>query len=561
MWIRLLAAAVLCACAAPAAASVPYTLHEGCRYAAPAATDWREVSAQLKSCHNPASPNHNGTVWIVYDSLPSELVPPKTWRLILDNHRSTAVDVWLIAADGRRQQYHYDPASPDREWSAGNYYSLLVTPEAKITSIVVRLTDAQGHTFIRPPLIARARFFAPRERDQAAIYGIGVGMLALTILFHLSLFFAIRRRFQLIYCAHAGLLLVYGLCYSGLIRLVAPGLSGSAASDLLGFTMAAATGTGVAFIVEFISHGLPPWLKRWARASSVASLAAAIVLVAAPAGLSYPAYLAANAVAVHAILLTTGILALACWRRQPAAHWLALGWAMPITVSFMYPLRTLGLIPPGAIPDGLMMMASTLECLILSLPVAGRIRHLRVEHERAQERHVVLERQAQTDSLTGLANRRGFDEALTRAAAAQADPTPMAVLLIDIDHFKRVNDRYGHAAGDAILQHVASHVAKVAGAGAIVSRFGGAAVVGALRGYDLARAGTIAERIRKSVGVMLDATAKLPQVTVSIGVAAGHSAAMDAMLADADCALYRAKNEGRDRVIVADGPLMYAAAA
>jgi diguanylate cyclase (GGDEF)-like protein len=208
-----------------------------------------------------------------------------------------------------------------------------------------------------------------------------------------------------------------------------------------------------------------------------------------------------------------------------------------------------------------MMMASTLECLILSLPVAGRIRHLRVEHERAQERHVVLERQAQTDSLTGLANRRGFDEALTRAAAAQADPTPMAVLLIDIDHFKRVNDRYGHAAGDAILQHVASHVAKVAGAGAIVSRFGGEEFVVALRGYDLARAGTIAERIRKSVGVMLDATAKLPQVTVSIGVAAGHSAAMDAMLADADCALYRAKNEGRDRVIVADGPLMYAAAA
>jgi two-component system, sensor histidine kinase LadS len=138
---------------------------------------------------------------------------------------------------------------------------------------------------------------------------------------------------------------------------------------------------------------------------------------------------------------------------------------------------------------------------------------------------------------------------------------PVALLVIDIDHFKRVNDRYGHATGDAILQHVAGLVAKVAGPGAIVSRFGGEEFVVALRGYDLARAGTIAERIRISVGAVLDADAALPPVTVSIGIAAGESDSLKPILADADCALYRAKHEGRNRVVIADGPLMYAAAA
>ena len=98
----------------------------------------------------------------------------------------------------------------------------------------------------------------------------------------------------------------------------------------------------------------------------------------------------------------------------------------------------------------------------------------------------------------------------------------------------------------------------MAGAGAIVSRFGGEEFVVALRGYDLARAGTIAERIRNSIAAMLGTS--LPSITVSIGVAAGLSDGIAEVLADADCALYRAKNEGRDRVVVADGPLMYAAA-
>ncbi|HEV2568426.1 MAG TPA: diguanylate cyclase [Sphingomonas sp.] len=561
MWLGLVAFAALLFATVPAAAQAPVRLTESCRIAADANMPLHQAVAALKRCEKSASRHHVGTVWISYDPFDFWLQPAKTWRLTIDNHRSSAVDLWVVRRDGKTEHSVYDPNDPAREWAAGNYQSILFTPKAEVERLVLRLRDAEGVTYVRAPRIARAKSFAPIERDHAAIYGMGVGMLALTILFHLSLFFAMRRRFQLIYCIHVGLLLGYGLGYSGIVHILLPQLSSGAISNLVSFTMAAATATGIAFVVEFLGVVTPLWLRRWAIGASAASATAAFALVLAPASIGYPVFLAANAVAMHAIMLTTVIIFFALFRRQVMAVPLLLGWSLPISVSLMYPARTMGLIGDAALPDGLMMFAATVECLILSLPVASRIRALRLEHERAAERHVLLERQAHTDALTGLANRRGFVEALDRAAIAHAEPFPLALLLIDIDHFKRVNDQHGHATGDAILRHVAVHVARVAGPGAIVGRHGGEEFVVVLRGYDLTRAGTMAERIRIGIGLAHESEPNLPRVTVSIGVAVGDSATVATALQDADCALYRAKNEGRNKVMLADGPLVYAAAA
>jgi diguanylate cyclase (GGDEF)-like protein len=547
--------------AAPSRAAEPLRLDETCRIAADSGVKLPEALVRLDRCDGRAPKDYVGTIWVDYPQMPTNLTIAKTWRLVLDNHVSSAVDVWLIGRKGPAQHYTYNPNAPDREWAAGNYLSMLVSPERPISRIVVRLADARSHTYTRAPKIARARYFVPIERDQASLYGVGVGMLALTILFHLSLFVAMRRRFQLFYCAHVGLLLIYGLSYSGIIHIFLPGLGASGNSALLGFSMTAATATGIGFLIEFLGNSTPRWLRRWAVGAAFASIAAALLNAAAPDGWSYACYVAANLVAMHAILLTAGIVIQACARRVPMASAIALAWAVPMAVSLMYPARAFGLITDAMLPDGLMMFATTLECLILSLPVASRIRNLRIEHERAHERHVMLERQAQTDALTGLANRRGFGEALARAAAGHGEPMPVALLVIDIDHFKRVNDHHGHATGDAILRHVAAHVARVAGSGAIVARYGGEEFVVALRNHDLMRAGTIGERIRVSMDVTFDTEPALPGVTVSIGVAAGFSDEIETILADADCALYRAKNEGRNKVMLADGPLMYAAAA
>jgi diguanylate cyclase (GGDEF)-like protein len=168
---------------------------------------------------------------------------------------------------------------------------------------------------------------------------------------------------------------------------------------------------------------------------------------------------------------------------------------------------------------------------------------------------------ARTDPKTGLANaswwRQVADAELARARRAGR---PLSVLLVDIDHFKRVNDRYGHLFGDAVLVAVAEALRAATRPWDLVGRFGGEEFVVLLADVDLPTAAEIAERIRRQV-----AAARCPLdrphldggavgVTVSIGVAVCEPpAGLPESLEAADAALYRAKAEGRDRVGVA-GP-------
>ena len=534
----------------------PTALIEQCRIVTAAETSLAEAMARLQRCPARASRSAQGVLWRAYRPAAAAAASDvRFWRMRIDNHRVSRIDVHLRFANGATRHLVYDARAPDREWAPGNYLSVAFEAPSPITQVIMRHADAVGISLTRPPDLTPATRLAALDRDWALLYGIGVGMLLLTILFHLSLFFAIRRRFQLIYCAHVGLLLIYALCHSGGIRLLAPVLTAEGVSRLLGCAMAMATGTGISFVLEFVGAAtLPPALRRWARAAAAFSLVSATIYLLGPNRFAAPVYFLGNIAGMNALLTMIAVLLAGLWLRLPSAGILALGWAPVILVSLLYPLRAFGVITPDAIPDGLMMAAATIECLILSVPVAGRIRGLRLAHERAQERHSLLERQALTDALTGLANRRGLREALDRAMQQHPPDAWLGLLVIDIDHFKRVNDRYGHGMGDAILQHVAAQVARTAGPAAIAARYGGEEFVVALAGCGPARAGLIAERIRTAVCASFDPDASLPPVTVSIGVAAGPIADLPALLAAADRALYEAKGAGRNCVASADQP-------
>ncbi len=167
--------------------------------------------------------------------------------------------------------------------------------------------------------------------------------------------------------------------------------------------------------------------------------------------------------------------------------------------------------------------------------------------------HDELRRRATVDTLTRLANRGAFEEALAREVArARREGSPLSVLLLDLDHFKRVNDAHGHAAGDAVLREVGARVLAAARGGDLVGRLGGEELAVALAGADLAAAVDTGERIRARVAAEpIDAGAGASlRVTVSIGAAAlaGGDADGAALLARADARLYDAKHGGRDRV-------------
>jgi len=170
-----------------------------------------------------------------------------------------------------------------------------------------------------------------------------------------------------------------------------------------------------------------------------------------------------------------------------------------------------------------------------------------------------LRSQSIKDSLTGLYNRRYLTEMLDREIrrAVRAEQS-LGILMIDLDHFKNFNDTYGHDAGDAVLRQAASFLSKSIRVEDIVCRFGGEEFVVILPTADVNAAYARGERIRSKIRelTVLHQGHSLGMVTVSIGVAAlpEHGTSPQVLLDAADAALYRAKREGRDRVVKADPP-------
>lgn len=163
-----------------------------------------------------------------------------------------------------------------------------------------------------------------------------------------------------------------------------------------------------------------------------------------------------------------------------------------------------------------------------------------------------LRAEADLDHLTGLANRRRFRVALAREVERwRRYGVPCALLLLDIDHMKAINDKYGHPAGDLVIRHVADTLVRVSRDNDTAARLGGEEFALLLAGIGDAKAASAAERLR---GILAqEVVAGVGKIGVSIGVAAcpAHANSERTLYSASDKALYVAKNEGRNRIAVA----------
>lgn len=167
---------------------------------------------------------------------------------------------------------------------------------------------------------------------------------------------------------------------------------------------------------------------------------------------------------------------------------------------------------------------------------------------RAAALQAEIERMASTDALTGLANRRAFSEALDRElAVAVRRGEPCGLIVLDVDHFKLVNDRHGHQTGDEVLEEVAWALGRAGRETDIVARYGGEEFAVILPACKAPEAMAVAERLRAAVA---GAPCPVP-VTISAGVAVFpvDGADASALVRSADTALYKAKRQGRDRTV------------
>jgi diguanylate cyclase (GGDEF)-like protein len=169
-----------------------------------------------------------------------------------------------------------------------------------------------------------------------------------------------------------------------------------------------------------------------------------------------------------------------------------------------------------------------------------------------------LAHRAYHDELTGLPNRRHFMELAGKLhALAPRQNTPVSVMYMDIDNFKRINDDYGHTAGDHAIQMLARTIESALRRSDVIARYGGEEFVAWLHGADAEQALHVAERIRETVrntALQLDQESDAVHCTISIGIATESSPSLDEdsdlgdMLREADKALYEAKHSGKDRI-------------
>ena len=186
----------------------------------------------------------------------------------------------------------------------------------------------------------------------------------------------------------------------------------------------------------------------------------------------------------------------------------------------------------------------------------GSAIHVKTLQDQLRQRNADLDRMSRTDVLTGLYNRRHLDEQLLREQSnSSRHHDPLSVLLLDIDHFKQVNDSFGHPAGDLVLCAFADRLRAELRAADIAGRWGGEEFMIIMPRTELDGAVAVAERLRSTVAAKPIVAGHVNiDVTVSGGCALSMGHSVDALLHLADDCLYRAKTSGRNKIVAASVP-------
>ena len=369
------------------------------------------------------------------------------------------------------------------------------------------------------------------------------------ILVILCFWAVLRDRMFLYFIVYVGAQVVYGMAVSG--ELYA--LPGAALLTPLGYhtgqCMAAlAAGFSIWFILAFADlRHYTPRLAGWLGALRWPFLALAAVV--------WLPFLRPDAWlpnTVNALLIVSTALALSsswlAWRRgNRQAGFFLLSWVPLLAFTMARVVQLIAGLPlPGWLEYGF-PGSMAWAAVIITIGLADRT--LQVRHERDHATHM-----AQFDPLTGVFNRRAIMDRLRGAwQEAAGERQPLAVLFLDIDHFKQINDSRGHSAGDACLVAVVEAIRAELGEADRVGRYGGEEFLVMLRGDSARMAVRVAERIvARASALRVPIGEHLIALTVSIGVAmrGASTAGVDALVEHADSAQYRAKAEGRNRVVV-----------
>jgi len=399
-------------------------------------------------------------------------------------------------------------------------------------------------TFPQPQVESLPAFLAAERTDWVYDAGFSSVLVALVLL-SLAFLFPLRDRMYLAYALYLALMLAaLWLRHPVAFRsATAFGIEPERIAAL--GVLAAALAAWAALELLLAGSGIGrrnPRSARFARLLAMAAIALGVVdllsIVAMPA-LAHASFVAINALFGTSALFIATLLVNAALRGGRMPGTFLAGWMVLVVLAAWFSLGPLLGIPQPEDPHRYILAGCALQGLIWAVALADRALRLQRERDLAQAL-------AENDPLTGLPNRRALDRHMDSARSG-------VLVLCDLDRFKAINDRFGHAAGDFCLQHFGRLLETYLGAHGMVGRYGGEEFL-AIASTDSDTATAASERLREATERMtVDLGGVRIVLTVSIGLARFAASDAAAALVAADRALYRAKAEGRNRIAAAEG--------
>lgn len=544
---------VLAMWAAPAAAGTLDVDRDLCHAQTGAAGRDSSLPTLRFSCSGSPADYQQGSLW-----LRAPLEGPGARRgdvtLMVHQSRFDRLAVAFSYADGTTRWQQVRAGDYGSHWRTGGQI-LFEAPDggAALTAVTMRFDRLSGHQFIHARLIPKAEA-AMQSAGMAAAIGAALTLLLISCIYSLSLAFAVRRQYLAWQAAWSGTMLLWGALWSQIHLALVPGLAGTVTTQICTFLSCLAIALATVSAATAVDRGRVP---KWLRAGTLI-LGLGVGLAGIPLALIRGSSLGllgdALGLVVLADLAAVTVYLGWAWRRGSveARDFLA-AWGLPMAV--------LAAIHVVDVEDGfwgggsklLVLVAATWQALWLAAAATRRLGHLRIERDHARSAAAQAQQLARRDPLTGLPNRRGFVESVTPLLErARADNLPAALLLVDIDRFKSINDIYGHDAGDVVLCGIARRIERWEGPMCTVARLGGEEFGLLTIGMEGIILGRFAESIRRGIAACdHSATVGERLVTASVGVAEVRPACdFQQLYRLADEALYDAKRGGRNKVVV-----------
>lgn len=472
----------------------------------------------------------------------------------------TSFDSMLIRldyADGSQRLIDVDAQMAVRNWDAnGNFWVPIQQDGAALSAIDVVVERPQSDAVFQRMTLSGFDDASARNFSRTLLYVLICGILLVPIIYGLLFYRVLRAQFMLWHLAMTAGTLLYVLFNSGLILVMLPDMPSLYRYGGIYIAMSL-TVIGLArFSILVLEEGcVPRRLQKALTWSAVANLAVALAIPLDFEPLRMriiDIYLIATLPVIGALAAT---LAVALRRRSRAAVFLAAAYAGLMVSGAAQVFASLGSYAMAGIIDESIYVALVILVLGTSAGVGDRFLVIKSERDRARLTAAKLGAMANSDGLTGLRNRRAFDQNRRLAEGR-------ALLVIDIDRFKMINDTYGHQRGDAALCHAARVIERAMSgrAGGQIYRLGGEEFAVLCPVEDEADMVAIGESIRKAMERSGDGDDgfDIPDLTISIGAVMGGGQLMHVAFAEADSALYRAKEGGRNRCEIARPGLSYA---